>query len=126
MSFCICINRLRNVIIYIPIFLWISKMFNLNHNLFSCGTIRTQNIKISINIRQGTAFLKLRTVNQVIRKDIFQNRIERLSNLLDSVTLTFGISSLSLIIKGHFLEYILENCSLSSTRPNDRPNDCHK
>ena len=72
MYFRICINRLGNIIKHCPNFLRICQGLNLNSYFFSSYSIFIKNLKIAIDIWQGTAILKLRTVYAIIRKDILQ------------------------------------------------------
>ena len=45
-------------------------MFYLNKYAFICGTILTEKVKISVDIRQRTSLMKLAAIDIIIRKKI--------------------------------------------------------
>lgn len=45
-------------------------MFYLNKYAFICGTILTEKVKITVDIRQRTTLMKLAAIDIIIRKKI--------------------------------------------------------
>ena len=114
MYFRICINRLGNIIKDYSIFLRVRNMLDLDYDFFLSYSMFmldldydfflsysmfVKNLKVAIDIWQGTAILKLRTVYTIIRKDTLQKFTERRSCNTDSEIFLFGRNSIALTIR---------------------------
>lgn len=99
MYFRICINRLGNIIKDYSIFLRVRKMLDLDYDFFLSYSMFVKNLKVAIDIWQGTVILKLRTVYTIIRKDTLQKFTERRSCNTDSEIFLFGRNSITLTIR---------------------------